>query len=175
MDPELWLRAVAGDREAFAAVCRDTWRDLYAFAFWHVQNREEAEDVTQETYARLWQACPGLQSPQHQVVPLLRAIALNVIRDGWRRRRTSGTPVPLHLAPEPPAVDETARAEHRLLVRGLLAELPEDQRMVIELRLLQGYSVRETARAVGKSEAAVRSLQYRGLLKLAERLGSQRS
>jgi len=81
VDKEVWLRAAAGDRAAFEKVCSETWIHLYYFAFWHVQNRQEAEDVTQEAYARLWAAVP-LRNPDVDVARLLRIIALNVIRDG---------------------------------------------------------------------------------------------
>lgn len=56
----LWARLAAGDRQAFEDFCRETWREVYSFAYWRLQNHEEAEEVTQETYARLWAAAPRL-------------------------------------------------------------------------------------------------------------------
>lgn len=62
-----------------------------------------------------------------------------------------------------------------MMVREGLGKLLPDQRRVLELRLLEGYSVRETARITGKTEASVRSLQYRGLRQLARHLGFDRT
>lgn len=174
VDRDAWARAAAGDRAAFELLCTETWRDLYYFAYWHVQNRQEAEDVTQETFARLWSALPGLRNPDVEITRLLRIIALNIIRDAWRRKHTRGVAVPLHLVPEASGLDDTSRIEQETMVRSALLTLPEEQRAVIDLRLLKGYSVRETARILGKTREAVRALQYRGLVKVAEALGIKR-
>jgi len=169
-DSQLLARALSGDREALERLCRDTWPRLYSFVYWQVQSRDEAEDIVQETYCRLLAAAPRLEPRNGEVAGLLRTIAANLARDGWRRQAVRGPLLPLDAAMETPALDEAQRSAERLAVHTALAELPEDQRRVIELRLLEGYSVRETAAMVVKSEVAVRSLQYRGLQRMAELL-----
>lgn len=72
-----------------------------------------------------------------------------------------------HLAPD-------AVAEEHLLQEELLrqlASLPEDQARVLRLRLLEGRPVAEVAKQLGRSEEAVRALQYRALQELRRRLG----
>lgn len=68
---------------------------------------------------------------------------------------------------ESPALGEVLdkKLEARRMILAL-AKLPEDMRSVVSLRFLQGYSVRETAEALGLSEANVRVVQYRALKKL---------
>lgn len=49
----VYKRAIKGDRDAIEKICLDTWEPLYRFIYYKVQNREEAEDITQETYIRV--------------------------------------------------------------------------------------------------------------------------
>lgn len=69
--------------------------------------------------------------------------------------------------------EEIAHTDHqtavtqRLQLENALAELSRDKRAVLDLRIVKGYSVSETAKALGKTEAAVRSLQFRALQTLA--------
>ncbi len=170
---QLLARALDGDRGALEQLCRETWPDLYSFVYWQVQSREEAEDIVQEAYSRLLGAAPHLKVRDGDVNGLLRTIATNLARDGWRRRKVRGPLIPLEAVPESHPIDETTRSEERLAVRAALSQVPSEQRAVIELRLVQGYTVRETARLLGKSEVAVRSLQYRGLQRLAELMAAE--
>lgn len=104
--------------------------------------------MTQEAYARLLGAAARIEVGDGRVAGLLKTIALNVVRDGWRRWKVRGPLVPLEQARLP------------------AQQLGED-------RLLQGYPVRETAQLTGKTEAAVRSLQFRGLKRLAQLLADE--
>lgn len=178
VESTLWQQAALGNKQAFAQVCEQTWEDLYAYAYRRVQNHEEAEDVTQESYARLWSMAPRLRDRNGEVEGLLRIIALNIIRDGWRRRKARGAPVPLDLVSESdhgaPDLHWGSEPDERLVIQGALDRLPEDQRRVVVLRLIEGHTVRETARRTAKSEAAVRALQYRALNNLARELGLTR-
>jgi RNA polymerase sigma-70 factor (ECF subfamily) len=164
IEESLVARAARGDRQAVEQLCRQSWRQLYAFVYQKVQNREEAEDVTQETYIRVLRALPRYGSiPFHG---LLRTVALNLIRDRWRKTRGIR-----RLTPEVevfPTSDPTDHVADRDLVARALNLLPQDQRQVIELRILQGLSTAETARRMGRTEAAVRTLQYRAVQALRE-------
>ncbi|MEW5323650.1 sigma factor [Geobacillus thermoleovorans] len=72
-------------------LCLSTWESVYRLIYFKVQNREEAEDITQETYVR---AIPYLQknrvSPDKQMA-FLKTVALNIIRDRWRQHQRRGT------------------------------------------------------------------------------------
>lgn len=165
VDQSLLQRATRGDREALARICDLTWRQVYTFAYQKVQNREDAEDVTQETYAR---SLPALPRTNPAALPgYLRTVALNVIRDRWRRRQVAGTPAALQdsHAPQPDPTDEVIDRE---LIAGALARLPDDQRIVLQLRLITGLTTAETAARMERSEGAVRSLQFRAIQALRE-------
>ena len=141
------------------------WLQLYRYVYARVRNREEAEDLTQEAYSRALAGGRTEEARQAGEPPspwYLQTVALNLIRDRWRRHRARGVEVPLEetLLQRP---DDTEGTVFRTWVRGLMAQLPEEQRTVLELRLVAGHSRAETAHRMGKSEDAVRGLQYRAV------------
>ncbi|MFB9273519.1 RNA polymerase sigma factor [Cohnella cellulosilytica] len=155
----------AAKTESVEEICLVTWEAVYRFVYFKVQNREEAEDVTQEAYVK---AFPYLQKGKvkpEKYVSFLKKIAHNILRDSWRKQKRRGMPVSIdsldltdHAAEDP--ADSSAR---RQLIEQGLARLKEEQRTVIEMRIMQGYSVADTARRINKSEEAVRVLQHRAL------------
>ena len=77
--------------EFIEKMCANSWKELYRFIYYKVQNREEAEDITQETYAR---AISYLERNNIKVIDdssYLKAISMNIIRDQWRSRKRKGT------------------------------------------------------------------------------------
>jgi RNA polymerase sigma factor (sigma-70 family) len=62
--------------------------------------------------------------------------------------------------------------QHRARLFTLVGTLPEDQRRVIEMRFAEEKSVREIAQALGKTEGSIKQLQFRGIQKLREEVGS---
>lgn len=167
---DLLKRAKEGDRKAIEQICSDMWEPLYRFIYFRVQNREEAEDITQETYVKTLSYWQEHQAPRENLLGFMKTVALNVLRDRWRQKKRRGIPVNFEdINPE-----ETANEDHqkavvqRLQLENALAKLSEDQRIVLDLRIIKGYSVAETAKVVGKTEAAVRTAQYRALQALAQ-------
>jgi RNA polymerase sigma-70 factor (ECF subfamily) len=134
-----------------------------------VGKREVAEDLTSEVFER---AFSNLNKFEWRGVPFaawLYRIAANAIADRWRHeaRERGG------LAEEGPPADPTGaeEVEYRAALFGMVRTLPADQRRVIEMRFAEEKSVRETARALRRSEGAVRQLQFRGLEKLRAQAG----
>ncbi|WP_188454844.1 RNA polymerase sigma factor [Virgibacillus oceani] len=151
-------------------ICNATWESIYRFIYFKVQNREEAEDITQETYIK---AISHLQSGKvnpNKYIGFLKTVALNVMRDLWRKKKRRGTSVNIDLidqtdtAAEDPA--ETSAQRH--LIESALNKLNKEQRTVIELRILKGYSVAETAKLMNKKDVAIRVMQHRALRLLAD-------
>ncbi|HEY3315945.1 MAG TPA: sigma-70 family RNA polymerase sigma factor [Bacillota bacterium] len=150
-------------RAVFQDAYRQAWRELYRYVYRRVQNREEAEDITQEAYSRAFARGTG-EPPSRWY---LQTVALNVIRDRWRRRRTCGQEVPLEQVwlerLGGAGGDDPEGAVERAWMEGLLNRLPKEQQTVIRLRIVEGYSRVETAGRLGISEDAVRDLQYRAV------------
>ncbi len=166
----------SADKPLHEARHREAWQQLYRYVYARVQNREEAEDLTQEAYSRALagSAKDGLGdgTPSRWY---LQTVALNLIRDRWRRHRAHGVEVPLEesLLQRPDDADEADGAVFRAWVKELMARLPEEQRTVLELRMIDGRSRAETARLMRKTEDAVRGLQYRALQALRSLMRQQ--
>lgn len=153
-------------------ICKATWEPLYRFMYYRVQNRQEAEDITQETYVKALSSLQKHNVADENFLGFLKTVALNEMRDRWRQKKRRGIPVYFEgvnflEAASPDPQKEVAR---RILLENALAKLGQDQRAVLDLRIVKGYSVAETAMLTGKTEAAVRTAQYRALKNLAELL-----
>lgn len=162
-------KAKKGDRKAIEQICLATWEPLYRFIYYKVQNREEAEDITQETYVKILKYLPIDKALPENFSGYLKTVALNILRDRWRQKKRRGTVLKLNdiYSEESAAVDHQKAVTQRLQLENALAKLSEDQRAILDLRIIKGYSAAETGRLLGKTEAAVRTSQYRALQVLA--------
>jgi RNA polymerase sigma-70 factor, ECF subfamily len=156
------------DEKSIEQLCSDTWESLYRFVYYKVQNREEAEDITQETYIKAISYIKKNNVKIDKVISFLKTVSLNVLRDRWRKGKRSGIAVNLDdINQEEASVDDTVEdMVQREVIQNALKQLNEEQRTVIELRILKGYSVADTARKMDKKETNVRVLQYRALQNL---------
>lgn len=168
-DETLIIRAQRGDRESLNILIERHWDGVYRLAFYRLGQAEEAREITQETFCRALRALPHYQKTEASFKTYLGRIALNLITDYWRKKGRSPQLVEIGLCQEPlvdPAEqpENTAlAAERRQEVSRLLDLLPSEQRRAVELRIIAGLSVRETARIMEKSEGAVKMLQQRAL------------
>ncbi len=166
--------AKKGDLKSIEQVCSATWEPLYRFIYLKVQNREEAEDITQETYVKTLTYLQKHKTQPDNFFSFMKTVALNLVRDRWRQKKRRGTAVNIaEIYTEKTAVmDSQDEIALRLQLEKALAELNSNQRTVLELRIIKGYSVAETAKMTGKTEGAVRTAQYRALQALARILDS---
>ncbi|MEA2390429.1 MAG: hypothetical protein QOK31_538 [Solirubrobacteraceae bacterium] len=158
-------RAKAGDREAVRYIYLRFADNVYGYARSIVRDEHEAEDVTQQVFARLMTA---LARYEQRAVPFsawLLRITHNAAIDHMRRR--------LNVCEEPAGHEEGACPRDGELVLGLraaLEELPDVQRQVVVMRHVGGYSPGEIATALDRSEDAVHGLHHRGRRALKEAL-----
>lgn len=161
-----------GHDDFIETICNRTWKELYGFIYYKVQNHEEAEDITQETYVK---AIAYLDKNKDQIIhygSYLKAIAINIIRDQWRRKsrrcdRINIEEVSPEKLREEDFVDEV---NDKSVIEAALKQLSPEQQKVITLRIIKGYSAGETARMMGRKEGTIRVMQYRALQRLAELL-----
>lgn len=163
------------DLNSIEEICSATWEKIYRYIYFKVQNREEAEDITQETYVK---AIPFLQKGgvhPEKYSGYLRSVALNVLRDLWRKKKRRGTQVNLEMInPLENAIDDASElSAQRMVIEQALSQLKKEQRTIVELRILKGYSVADTAKLMNKTDANVRVAQYRALQRLSEILKAQ--
>jgi RNA polymerase sigma-70 factor (ECF subfamily) len=171
-DRQLITAAQAGDRVALNELLSFHWQPIYQFVFYKIGNRHDAQDIAQETFIRAFRALPRYQDGNATFRTYLGRIALNLITDHWRRLGRAPQTVDvadyrglLEDAADKPE-DQMVKSERQREVAAALARLPEEQRQAVEMRLIVGLSVQETAKKMNKSEAAVKMLQQRALANL---------
>jgi RNA polymerase sigma-70 factor (ECF subfamily) len=163
-----------GDLKSIEEICAATWEPVYRYIYYKVQNREEAEDIVQETYIKAFRYIEKKNFETENFIAFLKTVSLNILRDRWRQSKRQGINVNLDLINplEAAAPDPTNRSIHRMAIKDALNKLNSEQRKVIEMRILLGYSVAETAKIMNKTEANIRVLQHRTLKILSEILES---
>ncbi|KYH28218.1 MULTISPECIES: RNA polymerase sigma factor [Clostridium] len=158
----------AGDKKSIEEFCNATWQPLYRYIYYKVQNKEEAEDIIQETYIKAISYMQKNHINMNKCMAFLKTVALNVLRDRWRKNKRKGKVINLDevTLKEDRIEDSTENMIQREIIENALGLLNDEQRTVIELRILKGYSVADTAKAMNKKEGTVRVLQYRALQNL---------
>jgi len=147
--------AQAGDLAAFERLMRQHERMVLATAWRLLGNREDAKDAAQEVFLRLYRNLKKVEAAENFAGWLYR-VTVNVCHDQQRRR-----PITVELTDLPAASagphQEMAEAERRRVLELSLRMLPEKERAALVLRDLEGLSTSQVARALGSSEATVRS------------------
>jgi RNA polymerase sigma-70 factor (ECF subfamily) len=160
--------ARSGDRTAFETLMRQNERLVLATALRLLGNLPDAQDASQEVFFRLYR---NLRRLDRQNLPgWLYRVTVNVCRDLARRRPAT------EAANEAAAVPDTAggpqelavEAERRAALALSLRMLPEKERAALVLRDLEGLSTAEVARALGTTEATVRSQISKARLKVKD-------
>ncbi len=170
-DPEerLLIEAAQRDPARFADLYDIYFDRLYAYVARRVVSREETEDLVSEVFHK---ALANLRRFEWQGAPFsawLFRIAANEIADLSPRL---GRERAIEASPESGEGDQE-EAQDRSKVLALVRELPEDQRRVLELRFMEEKSTREVAELLGRSEGAIKQLQFRGLQSLRTRMGGK--
>jgi len=159
-------RARDGDPDAFASLYDRYVERVYRFVLYRVQGDNAlAEDVTSEVFLRALRKIKGFQWQGRDVGAWFLTIARNLVLDHFKSGRTR-----LEVLGVEAEGDQVLDAEDAALARvstqdlyKAIARLGNEQQEVIYWRFLQGYSVAETAAAMGKSDGAIKALQYRAV------------
>jgi RNA polymerase sigma-70 factor (ECF subfamily) len=171
-DLEAWAKSVrAGDRAAFDAIVRATERSMFRVAARLLGDYDEAGDVLQDAYVRAFEALTsGEFDGRARVSTWLYRVVTNASLDALRARKRRRT-VPIEEAAEH---GNEGAAEARLALRELgtlLDDLPDEQRVAIVLKELEGLSSAEVAKVVGVSEGAVEQRLVRARVTLRAKVG----
>jgi RNA polymerase sigma-70 factor (ECF subfamily) len=165
-DRELLRRAQLGDRGALEEVCRREWRPVYDLLYRHVGNQAEAQDLTQEVFLRALRTFDRYRITETPLHAWLVTIALNLLRDRWRRRVAPSATIDsiAELATREPGPEHLALAAlERETLRAALDSLPDDYRRVIHLRIIEARPAQEVGEIMGRQADAIRQLQRRAL------------
>jgi RNA polymerase sigma-70 factor (ECF subfamily) len=174
---EAVLRALRGDGPAFKEVVMLYGRRLYAVAYGVLQDAAEAEDVVQETFLKAHSCRRTIRDPERFPAWLFRTArnrALNVLR----KRRPyadpqAGRPLPEIADDRAPCPSANLReTERNGAVQRLLSTLPENHRMAITLRFMEGMDYHEIEEAMGINPGTVRGILARAMKTLRKGVGT---
>jgi RNA polymerase sigma-70 factor (ECF subfamily) len=178
---EVWAlveRAQAGEAEAFGLIYDRYVDTVFRFIYFRVGNRPLAEDLTSDTFLRALKRISSFTWQGRDLGAWLVTIARNLVADHFKSGRyrlevTTGDVLDADREDRgPEGSPEAAVIDHITNVALLTAvkQLNPEQQECIVLRFLQGFSVAETAQAMGKNEGAIKALQYRAVRALARLL-----
>jgi RNA polymerase sigma-70 factor (ECF subfamily) len=163
---EQYRAAIHGDREAFEMIIHTHSRTLFAIAFGILQNREEAEDVVQDSLVKAWKMRWRVRDPK-KFPAWLSMIARYRAHDVLRKRRR------IPMARETVETSEKEPIESTDLDRHLhsaLAALPELHRTALTLRYFEDMDYRSIENTLGLSNGALRGILGRALASLRKQL-----
>lgn len=172
-DATLMARVAAGDRDAFAALIERHREYVHKLAYRFVGRWDVADDLTQDTFLRVYRAAATYE-PTAAFSTWLYRLVLNLCRD-WRKGQSYRQHAPLSdgLPGADGAADAVERQELAEAVRRAVEALPDHQREALILHRFAGLSHREIAAVMEKSESAVESYITRGYASLRSILAAQ--
>ena len=177
MDPDgaLVEAAASGSREAFDELVRRHQTAIVSLVRVLTAGRDDPEDLAQEVFVRAWRSLRTFRGDS-AFRTWLHRVAINVVRTSQTRRtRLLRVFVPFggmgeQDAPPPEAPDVDERVDdalaRRQIVERALATLPEDLRLAVTLRDLQGLDYKEIAAALGVPIGTVESRIFRARQRL---------
>ncbi len=167
-DDSLIAAIARGDPGAMQELYASTQADVYGFALSIVKNHDDAEDVMQETYVKIYQAAPAYQAmgkPMAWILTIVKNLALS------RLRARGKAALPLEEELEPSVIcSPHASVEDKLLLQTAMAALSDEERQIIMLHVVSGLKHREIGQLLDLNLSTVLSKYHRGLKKMKHQL-----
>lgn len=176
ISPGVVTRAKCGDEEAFHLIFNRYGRPVLSFIHHHVQNRELAEELAQETFVRAYRNLGGLKDDL-RLSTWLFGIARNVVRESVRQARRNERKVGLDEPESLKLESGTVLPEGNMLDRELtetihraLAELDDDKRIVFSLKIFHEKSYEEISSITGHSIGKLKTDLHRARIEMRKRI-----
>jgi RNA polymerase sigma-70 factor (ECF subfamily) len=161
-------------RDRLAAMYEEYFARIARYAYIHIGNRHEAEDLAEDTFLR---ALESLKTYRERGVPVqawLFKIAHNLVVDHLRKKTRRQT-LPVDDCLTAGGEDAEVVAETKIeveRVKKAMKELTPEQQEVISLRFFGGFTSKETAAIMDKNDGAVREMQRNALIRLRRLLAA---
>ncbi|HEX7902001.1 MAG TPA: sigma-70 family RNA polymerase sigma factor [Planctomycetota bacterium] len=170
MDGEdgLVRRAREGDRTAFEELVRRTTRMVYAKLYLETGDPHQAEDLVQETFLRAFRSIHQVSDPagfRAWLAQIAGTAAIDAFRRSRAKRRAEPGRAPSVVLEgvAAPEVDDPGLAETRERARVVLQSLPEEYRLPLTMRYLDGADYETITAQLGMSGTSLRGILHRGL------------
>lgn len=168
LNTALFRHIAAGDKEAFQFLYKETYKSVYVFLLSIVQNREDAEDLLQETYIRVRLHADQYEEqgkPLAWIFTIARNLALMRLRD--LKRFCCQDVASLQVSVQFSGIED---AEDRMVLISAFQVLAEEERTIVLLHAASGFKHREIAQILDKPLATVLSKYRRAIKKLQHEL-----
>lgn len=174
---DLVRRCLEGDGAAWDTLVRAYWRRVFNIAYKFVARFDEAEDLTQEIFVKLFRALPTYDRRASFETWLTR-VSRNLCIDHYRRRRREEERFTVEFDPDAIELEELVsgpdatleQREEVAIVRRALAKLPPTYREAVALRDIHEMSYEQIAERLQLAEGTVKSRINRGRKELARHL-----
>ncbi|MGW3654037.1 ECF subfamily RNA polymerase sigma factor, BldN family [Streptomyces sp. NPDC000878] len=171
---DLVERAQAGEADAFGRLYDQYSDTVYRYIYYRVGGKATAEDLTSETFLRALRRIGTFTYQGRDFGAWLVTIARNLVADHFKSSRfrlevTTGEMLDANEVERSPE-DSVLESLSNAALLDAVRRLNPQQQECVTLRFLQGLSVAETARVMGKNEGAIKTLQYRAVRTLARLL-----
>jgi RNA polymerase sigma-70 factor (ECF subfamily) len=172
-DEDLLRRTGQGDSAAFDQLYRRFGAAVFRRALRQLRDRTRAEDATQETFVAIWRSAATYKPERGPGAPWLFAVARNAVFNQMRARVPTPIEPPDTIADEPGPSEWAEAATERARAHHAVAQLPPEQRAVIELAYWKELSQSEIAEELGIPLGTVKTRTRRALSRLAEMLDAE--
>lgn len=167
-------RAKRSDPDAWEALYRDTYTPLLTYAARRLNSREAADDAVSEAFARAYERIDRFTWRGGGIYAWLYGILRNVLLEA---QRASARQIALgehdQADPNPGQAEEVLELEEKDYVRAAFERLPEDDRELLELRVVGGLDAKNSGAVLGRRPRAVRTAQSRALSRLRALMAEQ--
>lgn len=166
------MKHVSNNEVDFHEQYNSLWPQVYKYIYYKVQNAHETEELTQEVFQKVYKQLQKNNIDNKKIRAYTFMTARNIVYDLWRKRGRRPKVVHLSSLSEKGIELEYDNQiiESNLIVEEALNNLSSEDKEIITLRILQGYSIREVSEKLGMPEGTVKSRQYRALQGLREKL-----
>jgi RNA polymerase sigma-70 factor (ECF subfamily) len=170
-DSEVVDKILQGETELYETLVRRYQVRLFYWVLNMVADKDEAEEICQQSFVSVYTHLGQMRNPAAFSVFLFRT-ALNQTRDYFRNRQKLAVDPPELVDPSTVS-EEVSMAENRVKLQKAINELPEKQRLVVSLRVVEGFGFSEIGRIIGTSANSARVNFHHAIRNLRTRLGGK--
>ncbi len=171
---QLVVEAQGGDTKAFGLIYDEMVKPVYRYIYYRV-NADIAEDLTEETFFKVWQNLKKYKKGKNPFSSWVYRIAHNLVVDYYRKNRTVSEIHDTVADPNEsnhPAIQMDLKLT-QIRLHKVIRRLPDSYQQVVILKYINELDNKEIAHTIGKTEGAVRTIQFRALEKLRSLLSSE--
>lgn len=170
IDPQLFERIMQGEQAAFQELYDVTYKPFYAFLLSYTMNREDAQDLLQDTYVQVYKNC-HLYREQGNPMAWMMKIAKNLFL--MKRRKVQVTEVNFEDMENSLGFEDMSDVENRIVLERMFGHLSAEDRNLIIMHDIGGLKHREIAKLLEMPLGTVMARYHRGIRKLQKEFGEK--